>query len=109
MKFMVSFTGSPLLPSLPVLPAEQVRQTRLGSHLQPLRDAPQSHPAFPPQTQGDSCLPAPRYCWLLFDADGTLFDYDRAERAALEQALAQIGVSFDASHLATYRRINQAL
>jgi YjjG family noncanonical pyrimidine nucleotidase len=52
---------------------------------------------------------APRYRWLLFDADGTLFDYDRAERAALEQTLGQIGVSFDPGHLATYRRINQAL
>ena len=52
---------------------------------------------------------SPRYRWLLFDADGTLFDYDRAERTALERALAQIGVSFDPSHLANYRRINQAL
>ena len=49
------------------------------------------------------------YRWLLFDADGTLFDYDRAERAALEQALGQIGVSFDSGQLAVYRRINQAL
>jgi 2-haloacid dehalogenase len=45
----------------------------------------------------------------LFDADGTLFDYDRAERAALEKALAQIGVSFDPGYLAAYQRINQAL
>jgi len=45
----------------------------------------------------------------LFDADGTLFDYDRAERAALDQALRQIGVSTDPGHLAAYRRINQAL
>jgi 2-haloacid dehalogenase len=52
---------------------------------------------------------APRYRWLLFDADGTLFDYDRAERAALEKVLAQIGVSFDPGYLATYRRINQTL
>ena len=53
---------------------------------------------------------APRYRWLLFDADGTLFDYDRAERAALEQALVGIGVSFDpAYHLPTYRQINSAL
>ena len=51
----------------------------------------------------------PRYRWLLFDADGTLFDYDRAERTALEQALSQIGVSFEPGHLAAYRRINQAL
>lgn len=49
------------------------------------------------------------YRWLLFDADGTLFDYDRAERAALEQALGQIGVSFQPSYLPTYRRINLAL
>ena len=51
----------------------------------------------------------PAYHWLLFDADGTLFDYDRAERTALERALRQIGVSFDPSHLADYRRINQSL
>ena len=49
------------------------------------------------------------YRWLLFDADGTLFDYDQAERIALEKALAQIGVSFGPTHLATYRQINQAL
>ena len=48
---------------------------------------------------------ARRYRWLLFDADGTLFDYDRAERVALEQALGQIGESFEPSHLAAYRRI----
>jgi hypothetical protein len=47
-------TGSPLLSSLPALPAEQARQMRLASHFQPLPDPPGSHPAFPPQTQGDS-------------------------------------------------------
>jgi 2-haloacid dehalogenase len=50
-----------------------------------------------------------QYRWLLFDADGTLFDYDRAERVALEQALGQVGVSFQPEHLPTYRGINQAL
>ena len=50
---------------------------------------------------------APRYRWLLFDADGTLFNYDRAERAALAQALQQIGVPFEPAHLTTYRRFNQ--
>ena len=25
------------------------------------------------------------YTWLLFDADGTLFDYDRAEATALDR------------------------
>jgi 2-haloacid dehalogenase len=49
------------------------------------------------------------YRWLLFDADGTLFDYDRAESAALAQVLGQIGVSLIADHLAAYRRINQGL
>jgi YjjG family noncanonical pyrimidine nucleotidase len=56
-----------------------------------------------------SRIEAPRYRWLLFDADGTLFDYDRAERAAIEQALGEIGVSFKPDYLATYRRINAAL
>ncbi len=51
----------------------------------------------------------PRYRWLLFDADGTLFDYDRAERTALERALTQLGVSFSADHLAAYQQINRAL
>jgi len=54
-------------------------------------------------------MTAPRYRWLLFDADGTLFDYDRAERTALEQALRQIGIPFLPSHLSTYRQINHAL
>jgi 2-haloacid dehalogenase len=54
-------------------------------------------------------ISAPRYRWLLFDADGTLFDYDRAERTALENVFAQIGVSWEPGHLAAYRRINQAL
>jgi YjjG family noncanonical pyrimidine nucleotidase len=61
------------------------------------------------QTPLGSRVVAPRYRWLLFDADGTLFDYDRAERTALEQALAQIEVAFEPDHLVTYRRINQAL
>jgi 2-haloacid dehalogenase len=59
---------------------------------------------------GEPRIRALRYRWLLFDADGTLFDYERAERAALEQALAGIGVSFDpAYHLPAYREINSAL
>lgn len=49
------------------------------------------------------------YQWLLFDADGTLFDYDRAESAALCQAFGQIGVPFKPAYISTYRTINQAL
>jgi hypothetical protein len=43
--------------SLPALSLQQVPLVRLTSHLQPLRDAPQSHPAFPPQTQAYSYGP----------------------------------------------------
>jgi len=50
-----------------------------------------------------------RYQWLLFDADGTLFDFDRAEVAAFEQAFGLISVTFEPSYLATYQRINQTL
>ena len=46
------------------------------------------------------------YTWLLFDADGTLFDYDRAEATALEQAFAECGTEFDSACLNTYREIN---
>ncbi len=52
---------------------------------------------------------ARRYQWLLFDADGTLFDYERAERVALEQALGSIGVAFEDGFLPIYQRINQTL
>ncbi len=50
-----------------------------------------------------------RYQWLLFDADGTLFDFERAEVAAFEQAFGLISVTFEPSYLATYQRINQTL
>lgn len=49
------------------------------------------------------------YQWLLFDADGTLFDYDRAESAALRQVFRLIGAAFDPGYLTAYRRINRAL
>jgi len=60
-------------------------------------------------------LPAPaevrarRYQWLLFDADGTLFDFEHAELAALEQAFRQFGAPFQAAYLEVYREINRAL
>ena len=49
------------------------------------------------------------YDWVLFDADGTLFDYDRAESLALNRAFEAIGATFRSDHLPIYRRINQAL
>ena len=49
------------------------------------------------------------YCWLLFDADGTLFDYDRAETFALRQSFTQIDAPFDADCQAKYRAINHQI
>jgi 2-haloacid dehalogenase len=50
-----------------------------------------------------------RYQWLLFDADGTVFDYDRAENIALVEVFRLIGITFDPAYLTAYRHINQAL
>ncbi len=49
------------------------------------------------------------YEWVLLDADGTLFDYDRAECYALERTLHDFDLPFDAQTVADYRRINSAL
>jgi 2-haloacid dehalogenase len=50
-----------------------------------------------------------RYRWLLFDADGTLFDYVAAERQALARTFAQAGLSFDDEILTAYQQINARL
>jgi 2-haloacid dehalogenase len=50
-----------------------------------------------------------RYQWLLFDADGTLFDFDRAEGIALQETFRLQGVPFDPAYLPTYRRISRTL
>ena len=49
----------------------------------------------------------PRYRWLLFDADNTLFDFDRAEAEALRQTFEQLGIGFGPDHLPAYRRVNR--
>ena len=49
------------------------------------------------------------YPWLWFDADGTLFDYNRAESTAFQKAFASLEVPFEAGHLETYRQINHEL
>lgn len=46
------------------------------------------------------------YQWLLFDADGTLFDYYRAEDTALAQNFAVHGLSFEPVYQQRYREIN---
>jgi putative hydrolase of the HAD superfamily len=50
-----------------------------------------------------------RYRWIVFDADGTLFDYDRAEATALRRAFAEIGLELDARLHECFVRINSRL
>jgi 2-haloacid dehalogenase len=45
--------------------------------------------------------------WVLFDLDGTLFDYDRAEADAVTATLLVVGVEAGEDCLARYRRINR--
>jgi 2-haloacid dehalogenase len=49
------------------------------------------------------------YRWLLFDADGTLFDYDKAENSALANTFEQIGYPFEPQYLPEYRRVNSQI
>lgn len=49
------------------------------------------------------------YKWLLFDADGTLFDYDKAEAAALEQTFTHFHLEFEPGYRQLYREINRQL
>lgn len=46
------------------------------------------------------------YEWLLFDADGTLFDYDRAEAHALLTTFAEMGLPHNETATTVYRDIN---
>ncbi len=48
-----------------------------------------------------------RYSHVLFDLDGTLFDYRKAETAALKAAFARVGLGFQLPYVELYRRINQ--
>jgi YjjG family noncanonical pyrimidine nucleotidase len=50
-----------------------------------------------------------KYAWLLVDADGTLFDYDKAESTSLELTFKEFGFGYEPSHADTYRRINSAI
>jgi 2-haloacid dehalogenase len=49
------------------------------------------------------------YTTLLFDADGTLFDYNRAETWALTETFAQYGLRFEPAYGQTYRQVNDPL
>ena len=50
-----------------------------------------------------------RYQWLFFDADGTLFDFEKSQGIALEQVFLHHQVPYEVSHLAAFRRINAEL
>lgn len=47
-----------------------------------------------------------RYRWLLFDADGTLFDFDTAEAKALRETFEQLDMIFSPDYAQTYHRVN---
>lgn len=49
------------------------------------------------------------YPWLWFDADGTLFDYQRAEINALRQTFVSLALPFQDSYLEVYHQINDEL
>lgn len=49
------------------------------------------------------------YPWLWFDADNTLFDYNRAETTALTKSFESLGLTFDEKYMPTYQSINQTL
>lgn len=48
-----------------------------------------------------------RYKAVLFDADGTLFDYDKAERHALRETLGLYALPMTEKHLRAFRRIRE--
>ncbi|MEW5720147.1 MAG: YjjG family noncanonical pyrimidine nucleotidase [Chloroflexota bacterium] len=50
-----------------------------------------------------------KYQWLLFDADGTLFDYTRAEALALEKTFRHLGAPFEQKYLDAYQQINREI
>ena len=50
-----------------------------------------------------------RYGWIFFDADGTLFDYDAAEAAALEGAFEACGLAYDSRIGPLYSEINAGI
>jgi YjjG family noncanonical pyrimidine nucleotidase len=49
------------------------------------------------------------YPWLFFDADGTLFDYNRAEATAFRKSFETLQFPFEEDYLAVYQKINHDL
>ncbi len=50
-----------------------------------------------------------RYTWLLFDLDGTLFDYDAAEESALIKTFTKHHIPYQPGFLDVYREINHRI
>lgn len=48
-----------------------------------------------------------KYTWLLFDADGTLFDFDKVEERALKGTFETMGYGCDARYAQIYRQIDK--
>lgn len=48
------------------------------------------------------------YNWILFDVDNTLFDFDRAEKSALSNALTNAGITPEEYMFGLYNTINKA-
>jgi 2-haloacid dehalogenase len=46
------------------------------------------------------------YQWILFDADNTLFDFDRAAAEALRQTIEAHGHAFESHHVESYGAVN---
>jgi 2-haloacid dehalogenase len=51
----------------------------------------------------------PRYSWLLLDADGTLFDFEKAETLAVESVLSGLVQCVSEDAIQRYKRINRDL
>ncbi len=50
-----------------------------------------------------------KYKWLLFDADGTLFDYNKAEYGALKKTFARFDIEFNQENIAKYKEANSSV
>ena len=46
------------------------------------------------------------YRWILFDADNTLFDFDRSASEALRRTIEAHGLTYQPAHANTYQQIN---
>jgi 2-haloacid dehalogenase len=54
-------------------------------------------------------MPKTAYSWLLFDADGTLFDYNYAEENAIKNTFEQSGFTYSLDYLEAYKIINEQI